>query len=405
MNKFLLLAVGNIILLAGMAIGQTVMANDVEVGDGLDLATQSEAVIYGQKLLAAIQTAKKTLQTQVDNQLADPKYRAPVVKSKEVPWEIILYLWNNNTSETDLVRVLKQGKILKPINASLYDFKLVRDNGVNSLIEVVNRPELQVLAIIHPVFTDIGTTKKPKFRLDNVVYVPYSENLKNQIIIEAGVNYLNKKISAVYDELFNLKIRSLSQPTKLLAEVINPETIKTILAIEHMDSSILLNKDPASYVAKFQATLAVNEHTSYAYAKSTASARGLVQFIPSTYASMRKLRPELTLPADFVQGMTDPYNAIKAAMALLDYNLTLLPADIKEQYSFQPAELGLYSAAMYNGGPSRVRRAINKWGEAWDDYHGSNSNSLRLETAFYIDKFRLVYNYFQQPLQLASLSQ
>ncbi|KKS74945.1 MAG: hypothetical protein UV47_C0002G0015 [Parcubacteria group bacterium GW2011_GWA2_42_80] len=361
-------------------------------------------LIFGQNLLQAIQTTKKNLQQQVDNQLANPAYRAPIVYSRSAPVEIIVSLWNQDTNEFDLVRVMKKGSQLTLINNSNYKFKLVGDNGVNSLIEISNRPDLRVIGLIYPVFADISTAKLTRYRLENVVYIPYSDKLNNEVIVQTGEDYLNKKIQAVYDELNKLGIKSKADPGKLITEVIDPAVVKTIIAIEHVDASVLLNNSADQYLHRFYATLATNEHASYAYAKSSASARGLVQFIPSTYANLRKIRPELTLHADFVQGMTDPYNAIKAQIGLLDYNLTLLPSEIKKQDTINPENLGAYSAAMYNGGPTRVRRAISQWGEAWDSYHGNLASSLRLETAYYVAKFRLVFKHFDgQSLHLAGL--
>ena len=356
-----------------------------------------------QNLFTAVHTAKSWLQRQVDNQLAAPSYRAPVVSSKNVPIEIIAALWQAETNAFDYTRLLKSGSQLSPITNPHYSFKLIRDNGVNSVIEVSNRPDLQVLGLIHPVFADISTAQRPRYRLDNVVYIPYSDQLNNDVIVRAGEEYLEKKIQAVYGELNTLGIHSWAQPDKLITEVINPAVVKSILAIEHVDISVLLNGSALSYLRKFYTTLALNEHASYAYAKSAAAARGLVQFIPSTYASLRRLRPELTLNADFVQGMTDPYNAIKAEIALLDYNLSLLPSAVRAKSEANPLDLGSYLAAMYNGGPARVRQAIAKWGSDWHSYHGNVASSLKLETAYYVAKFRLVYAHFnERPLYLAT---
>ncbi|KKT20819.1 MAG: hypothetical protein UW06_C0053G0002 [Parcubacteria group bacterium GW2011_GWE1_43_8] len=233
-------------------------------------------LIFGQNLLQAIQTTKKNLQQQVDNQLANPAYRAPIVYSRSAPVEIIVSLWNQDTNEFDLVRVMKKGSQLTLINNSNYKFKLVGDNGVNSLIEISNRPDLRVIGLIYPVFADISTAKLTRYRLENVVYIPYSDKLNNEVIVQTGEDYLNKKIQAVYDELNKLGIKSKADPGKLITEVIDPAVVKTIIAIEHVDASVLLNNSADQYLHRFYATLATNEHASYAYAKSSASARGLV---------------------------------------------------------------------------------------------------------------------------------
>ncbi|MDP3986468.1 MAG: transglycosylase SLT domain-containing protein [Candidatus Veblenbacteria bacterium] len=351
---------------------------------------------FGTKLLEAIHITRSKLQEQVDRQALDSTYHPRVVTSREVSLEIIVALWNPQGNEFDMVRVLKNRSTLTPLTSSPYRFRLKTNNGVNSEIEVTNRPDLYVLGLIHPVFADIGTTTRPRFRLDNVVYVPYSEQLNEPALVAAGEEYLNNKITAVYDELKQLGVRSYTEPNRPLAETIDPSIVKTILAIEHVNAAVLLQNDPSDYLKRFYVTLAGNEHASYAYAKSSASARGLMQFIPSTYHSLRKLRPELTLHTDFVQGMTDPFNAIKASVALLDYNLSLLPKELRQQYQSNPKQLGSYLAAMYNGGPARVRRAIAAWGEGWAKYHGNTTSSLRSETTAYVAKFNLVFDHFHR---------
>jgi hypothetical protein len=357
------------------------------------------------KTYAAVRYVRRLLQNELDNQLAQTDYQAPIVKSRNVPMQIIAALWNKARDEYDLVRLLKENGKLKPINNSAYTFRLLKDNGVNSLIEVSNRPDLTVLGLIHPVFSDISTSNETRYRLDHVVYIPYSSAIDTEIMARQGETYLNKKINSVYAELNNLGIKSYAFPNKKITEVIDQSVVKTILAIEHVDATVLLTNRADNYIRKFYVTLAANEHTSYAYAKSSASARGLVQFIPSTYHSLRRLRPELTLPSDFTQGMTDPYNAIKAEIALLDYNLSLLPSNIAEKYQTEPQTIGAYLAAMYNGGPSRVKRAIATWGNEWHLYHGNNRASLKRETAYYVAKFNLVYKHFQTaPLHLASVN-
>ncbi len=356
--------------------------------------TQPEKEIDGQKIYQAIQEIKKLLQEQVDSQELDPNYKPRVVTSRNIPLELVLGLWNYEKNEFDLVRVIKNDQTITPINTSNYKFKLLRNNGVNSVIEVTNRRDLMVLGLIHPVFADISDGKQTKFKLENVVYIPYSTKFDHPILVQAGKNYLNNKVQAVYQELEQLKITSRARPRELITKVIDQATVKTIIAIEHVEASVLLNNSADSYLRRFYATLAANEHRSYAYARSQSSARGLVQFIPSTYHNLRKIRPDLTLHPDFVQGMTDPYNAIKAQIGLLDYNLTLLPKETREKYVADNYNLGALMAAMYNGGPTRVRRAIKNWGEAWDKYHGNISSSLRSETAYYVAKFRLVYKHF-----------
>ena len=65
-----------------------------------------------------------------------------------------------------------------------------------------------MVAIRHPIFVSVGTTKRPRYKLEDVVYVPYSDDLATPEVVAEGMAYLDKNIKAVYDELNKNKIKS-----------------------------------------------------------------------------------------------------------------------------------------------------------------------------------------------------
>lgn len=321
------------------------------------------AVPKSSPLLTAVHKARDVMRDQVFRATQMPGYKVRIVKSASLPVEITLALWNPLTDEINYLTIIKKNRTIVPKADSAYKVVLKRENGVNSEFTVTGEPKVQVVAIKHPVFYSIGTARYPKYRMENTVYVPYSDNLATPEIVAAGETYLNKNIAAVYGELRNINAPSRAFPNKKLADVIDPATVKSIIAIEHVSN--LKNRQVSDYLKNFYTILATNENESYAYARSKAQAFGLVQFIPSTYRNLVKLRPELLLETDFEKGMSDPYNAIKAQIGLLDYNLTLLPREILKKYYEDDQAIGRYLAAMYNGGSSRVRSAIAYKGEYW----------------------------------------
>ncbi len=301
-----------------------------------------------------------------------------IVRSSSVPLTLTLGLYDEVAGTTQHVRVTQKGAKLTPLDTTPYQFKLKRNNGVNSELEVVGAPNVHVLALIRPILASIGTKRHPRFQVTNVAYVPYSDYLNRPEVVAAGAAYLKANVQAVLDELKALGVRSHAYPGVLLADAVSPAVVSSIIAIEHA-STYALQQDAASYLSAFYVTLATNQNQSFAYAKSTAAARGLVQFIPSTYKRLVKSRPDLGLYADFERGMEDPYNAMKAEIGLLDANLATLPNEVRSRYEGDDATLGAYLAAIYNGGSTRVKRAIAAWGELWAQDQTKTLNSLKLE--------------------------
>lgn len=323
-------------------------------------------------VLSIVRQARSVLQAEVNAEQADAKRKPVVVASKNVGLKVKLALWQENTSQLTYVTVVKgTGKVTSVERSSPYDVTLRRDNGVNSEFVVPGHPELHVAALKMPVFIDLGSARHPKWRLDNVVYTPYGDWLNTPAVVAAGEAYISSNLAAVYDELRSLGVTSRAFPGRSLADSIDPAVVRSILAIEHVNVTTLVRGSIAQYLNMFLATVAVNEHVAYAYARSSASATGLVQFIPSTYALVARRRADLGLNRSFTQAMTDPYNAIKAQVALLDINLTTLPAEVRQRYAGNNRELGALVAAMYNGGSTRVLRALKAWGSAWADDHSA----------------------------------
>ncbi|MEK7496328.1 MAG: lytic transglycosylase domain-containing protein [Patescibacteria group bacterium] len=329
-------------------------------------------------LLLAFKKGRDLLYEQMEAESAK-KLVPKIVTNKDVSLEATLAIWDELTDNITLVRVLKNKKTVDVLSPTDYKIKLKRNNGVNSEFDIISAPTAHVVAIRHPIFVSVGTTKRPRYKLEDVVYVPYSDDLATPEVVAEGMAYLDKNIKAVYDELNNNKIKSRAYPGKLLAEVIDPTVVKSIIAIEHVSADTLIRGEADVYLRELFVILAANQNQAYAFSRSSARAFGLVQFIPNTYQQLRRIRPDLLLPADFEQGMSDPYMAIKAEVALLDHNLELLPKSIRLTYVSDPKSLGSYLAAIYNGGPSRVRKAISVCGEDWADDHVAAVNRLKQE--------------------------
>ena len=125
--------------------------------------------------------------------------------------------------------------------------------------------------------------------------------------------------------------------------------------------------------------LALNEGDTYKYSVSTAGARGIAQFIPSTYASLVTRHSDAGLIADFVAGMSDHENAIKAMYLLLDDYAGAVR--VKASQGFASGRVFDYAAASYNGGTTRVARAINAFGDTWNEDRNGQINTLKSQVS------------------------
>lgn len=253
-------------------------------------------------------------------------------------------------------------------------------------------PNLVVVGTVQADMIPITYNKKKMYAPNFSYYVPYNSELYSPETLAAGSDYLSFLIQEAFDELDAKGITSRAFPGNALTAVIDSYLIKSIAVIEHADGQIYEDENSEDALGRFFVKLAINKEAALGSAVSSAGARGMVQFIPSTYEIMVTKRPDLELIPDFVEGMADHKNAVQAEVAYLDMILADLPQEIRDKYIIDRGSAASYIAAGYNGGSTRVKRAILNWGEDWSSSHGYNAYSLRNETIYYVVKLRRVYD-------------
>jgi hypothetical protein len=107
-------------------------------------------------------------------------------------------------------------------------------------------------------------------------------------------------------------------------------------------------------------TVAANREKSYAYARSSAGALGLPQFMESSYQMVRDNYPAARLEPDFNRGMTNLHNAVLASALLLDLELTEMPKSMLKQVTESSAHFAAFLAAGYNRNPVKVVKTFLK---------------------------------------------
>jgi hypothetical protein len=314
-------------------------------------------------LISAIQRARQMLQERIDADLAAGK-KQPIVNGFDVWVDVTLAVWDARTDEIALVHAGKSGTKLDVDPAADLGIRVRFNNGVNSQF-ALDQGDKIVVGVRYPIFEDVTVKKKqPRYQLVDVVYTPYSDALRTPEVVALGQRTLRANIAEARAALDAAGVMSKAFPGRKLVDVIDARLPEAIAVIEHLGEASLLGPNGQAAAESFYVVVGTNQDAAYIYSRSTAGARGLVQFIPSTYALMAK-RPDLGLIKDFGAGMSDPINAIKAQIAYLDSELASMPLAVKDLYAVDPGRVDEYLAAAYNGGGARVRKAIAAHGDGW----------------------------------------
>jgi hypothetical protein len=105
----------------------------------------------------------------------------------------------------------------------------------------------------------------------------------------------------------------------------------------------------------------------------------MVQMIPPTYKAIREAHPEVRLHFDFVEGMRDHENALKAMLLYMQdtWNDLRRREQVREALVTGLATQPELLAAGYNSNPARLHKYIARGGSGW-------RNLIPAETQMYL---------------------
>jgi hypothetical protein len=198
-------------------------------------------------------------------------------------------------------------------------------------------------------------------------------------VIAYGQNYLDGVIQKVANDLYGLPSHSI--PGETITQAIPPAMIKSLIYAEHTDTSEVLNGNAQNALSSLNIIFATNQGDAYKYSVSNDgyASRGIAQFVKSTYESLVERHPEAYLNPDYIAGMSDHENSIKAMYLLLDDYAG--DVRIKAPNGFAEGHVFEYGAASYNGGTTRVANAVENFGEAWNVDHSGQINALQSQVS------------------------
>jgi hypothetical protein len=250
----------------------------------------------------------------------------------------------------------------------------VKGTGAERLMFAFSKggEELKVYGRKFPVF-DSALLKKKQWRAvaqtaQPIVYLPFTEDTYDPIFVTSGRDYLLFTARKAMGELREAQVPSAAYPGELLADVVPAEVITTLAVIEQTDDADFV-EDEDEAVSKVLSQYGLKLGEAYRYSVSSAAAIGPMQFTNrrgnGTYSLVVRRCPEARLDRNFERGATNLLNAMKAAICLLDIELSQMRADIRQAYRGDPAVLGIFPVAAYNGGPRNVKklyRVLNRTG-------------------------------------------
>lgn len=244
----------------------------------------------------------------------------------------------------------------------------VKGTGAERLMFAFSTPDeqLKVYGRKFPVFSSSLISKKQWRSVVDaaqpIVYLPFTEDTYDPVLVSSGKQYLLDTANRALAELRDAGVPSAGYPGQLLADIIPAELVTTLAIIEQTDDS----EYSAGKLDAFNQVLShygLKREEAYRYSVSTASALGPMQFTNrkgnGTYAIVVRRCRGAGLNPDFERGATDLLNAMKAAICLLDIELSQMRADIRLAYRDNPMVLGIFPVAAYNGGPRNATRLYN----------------------------------------------
>jgi len=250
----------------------------------------------------------------------------------------------------------------------------VRGTGAERLMFAFSRgnEELKVFGRKFPVF-DNDLIKKKRWReavasAHPIVYLPYTQDTQDASFVTGGKDFLLTTARRAMDELRRTSVPSLAFPGELLADVIPPEVITTLAVIEQTDDEDFLEKGKEAF-DEVLSQYGLKREEAYRYSVSSAKALGPMQFTNrrgnGTYSLVVRTCRGAQLDPNFERGATQLQNAMKAAICLLDLELSQMSGDIRVAYLENPEVIGIFAVAAYNGGPRNVTklyRALDQMG-------------------------------------------
>ncbi|MDO8522872.1 MAG: hypothetical protein Q7S12_01110 [bacterium] len=352
-----------------------------------EAASRSEAVLQkmdeAKILLAGVElsvetktetrTSKKKVKSKKTGKLVWVSYPRKVefISSKE----IALAAWDTVEDKLHIVRLIVPYSYSVAFSfqvlSSGYEVEHIAGRGPSKLIFAVKKNGRKLLALsykhwwISPGHSNSDDPKIFEKYAEEIIYSPYAPDLYDEESILKGADFLFNEIVAVKLELQNKGVPSRAYPDKLLSEIIENDYLFNLAHNEQMDHG-KFEADANLTAEEISIEYALNGKNAFRWIASEKYARGSFQFTNNgrgknlgTYDYVVRECTRADLIKDFTAGTQDLRNMIKAAICLLDLELSKMPKEVRDLYLVDYRIGSVYPSICYNGGCGKAFTLYN----------------------------------------------
>ncbi|HEX5702163.1 MAG TPA: hypothetical protein VFX97_02990 [Pyrinomonadaceae bacterium] len=335
-------------------------------GEALLMASASEKIARPDVMPVAqineqLVAAKRTLQTQDFSTSA-----------------VQLAAFNSTTGQMNVLSIDKDSFLTKGgdyqmvsnLGANLR-VRIVRANGVNTAVivsDAATRKALYPLMVRYPI-EKAGTVQQ-------AFYVSAHPALVTEELAASGKAYVSSMLNQASQSL-------AADGVHIPADLI--EIASHLVIVEHTDHKRFREENREDISAEVLSLYALNRGDTYRYSVSSAGAGGMIQMIPKTYAAIRQQHPNVSLHSDFVRGMQDHTNALKAQLLYINDTWKFLQSQDEVQHALSSgtATKTELLAAGYNSNPYRLPGYLANGGSGW-------RSLIPAETQMYLSIYQAV---------------
>src|SRR5262249_1936776 len=177
-------------------------------------------------------------------------------------------------------------------------------------------------------------------------------------VATAGEDYINSMLDHAAQDL---DAQGVHVPSDIVG------IAEHLCVVEHTDHKRFITEDHQALLPEIVSLYALNQGNTFRYSVSTAGAGGMIQMIPRTYEAVRQEHPTAQLQADFVSGMRDHANALKAMLLYMNDTWTKLDQSSEVQDALRTgiATKPELLAAGYNSNPLKLPGYLKNGGSNW----------------------------------------